>query len=98
MGDRDARIGLAVKAVLTGEWVLVPVEPTEGMIDACEDALADWRKSLSPDERMMRTIFRFGKRCVSAEEREKHAIRYRAMITAAPAPDTPGAPEQAGGE
>ena len=58
-----------------GRWV--PLEPTEAMIDACLSAVGEWRKTLTRDEDR---VF-----LASATPREKAAIRYRAMLEAAPA-------------
>jgi hypothetical protein len=68
-------------------WVMVPVEPTEAMIDAAEAALGEWRKTLSPDEAILRRSapVQNGRQWMaSATPREKAAIRYAAMIAAAP--------------
>jgi hypothetical protein len=70
-------------------WVMVPVEPTEAMIDAAEAALGEWRKTLSPDEAILRRSapVQNGRQWMaSATPREKAAIRYAAMIAAAPTP------------
>lgn len=77
-----------------GGWKLVPVEPTDEMIEACESALAEWRKTLPPDELVLRGKWKSGKLYHDAEQAEKHAIRYRAMLNAAPSPPT----EPTGGE
>lgn len=68
-------------------FVLVAREPTEEMIDACESALAEWRKTLSRDEAMARSYQAHDRKFIaSATPREKHRIRYRAMIAASPTP------------
>ncbi len=67
-----------------GDWVLVPRVPTEAMIVACETALDEWRKTLDADERILRSRIQDGRMLVSAAPREKHAIRWAAMLAAAP--------------
>ncbi len=73
-------------------WVMVPVEPTEEMLKACETALTAWRKTLDPDEAMMRSYRPNHQRrfIASASPKEKAIIRYRAMLAASPpAPERP---------
>lgn len=58
-------------------------EPSEGMADAADTALGDWRKTLTRDEAMARSYQAHDRRFIaSATPAEKHAIRYRAMIDA----------------
>ncbi len=69
------------------DWMLVLREPTGEMIDAAKAALGQWRKTLSPDEALLRrsTPTLNGRTWLaSATPDEKYAIRYRAMIAAAP--------------
>jgi hypothetical protein len=78
-------------------WKLVPVEPTKEMLDAADAAVGEWRKSLTRDEAMMRSYMPPGqigeprKFIASATPEEKHALRYRAMLVAAPPPPVGGA-------
>lgn len=66
-------------------WQLVPVEPTREMLKAAMRALSDWRKTLNRDEAMMRSYQAHNRKFIaSATPAEKHAIRYLAMLSAAP--------------
>ena len=68
-------------------WRLVPIEPTEEMVAASLIALTEWRKTLSPDEAILRRSepIQSGRVWLaSATPEEKAAIRYRAMLAAAP--------------
>jgi hypothetical protein len=77
-------------------WRLVPVEPTQEMIDASLEALTVWRKGLSHDEAILRRSepIQSGRVWLaSATPEEKAAIRYRAMIAAAPPSEGDGSGE-----
>ncbi|MBV8594520.1 MAG: hypothetical protein JOZ27_09495 [Caulobacteraceae bacterium] len=66
-------------------WVLVPVEPTPEMIAACDGAMDAWRRTLTGDERFLRHAIVNGRKYLgTATPEEKHRIRYRAMLAAAP--------------
>ena len=69
-------------------WKMVPVEPTREMIAAAEAALTNWRKTLDPDEAMVRSYVAHDRRFkASASPEEKHVIRYASMLSAAPSPE-----------
>jgi hypothetical protein len=73
-------------ALSASAMVLVPREPTEAMLHAANGALTAWRATLTRDEVMMRS-YRPKPRSntafiASATPEEKHAIRYRAMLSA----------------
>lgn len=65
---------------------LVPVEPTKAMVAACLCAVSEWRKTLTPDEAILRRseptqngrVF-----LASATPEEKAALRWKAMLSAA---------------
>ena len=80
LDEADARVEVPAG------WQLVPIEPTEAMIEACDAAVGEWRKTLSPDEAMIRSYRPEGQLrfIASATPEEKHVIRYRAMLAAAP--------------
>lgn len=68
-------------------WRWVSVEPTEEMVKAAETALSEWRKTLDRDEAMARSYQAHDRKFIaSATPEEKHRIRYRAMLSAAPTP------------
>lgn len=67
------------------KWKLVPVEPTAEMTAASEAVLANWRRSLSPDERMIHSKIVAGRQRTYMDPKEKHRARYRAMLAASPA-------------
>lgn len=70
-------------------WKIVPIEPTEAMIDASQETLENWRAGLTPDERTRRTRIVDGHPLTYMRPRDKHAARYRAMLAAAPKPEKP---------
>jgi hypothetical protein len=59
---------------MSGGWRLVPEEPTDAMLHAAARALDIWRETVPGNPQR------------KAAPDEKHAIRYRAMLGAAPAP------------
>jgi hypothetical protein len=71
------------------KFVQVPEEPTEEMLIACRDALRQFIKAMTPEEKLARGWmpgrnpnnpvhgYRFGRR-------EKDIIRFKAMLAARP--------------
>lgn len=86
------RAALSALPVLAGAegFVCVPKEPTQAMLNAADGALNKWRESLSGDEKLLRHVIKDGRPYTEATVAEKHALRWRSMLAAAPAPASGG--------
>ncbi len=71
-----------LSALSDAGMVIVPKEPTGVMIEASVTAIKDHLRSLNMDERILSTRIRFSKSVAWIGTAEKHALRYRAMISA----------------
>lgn len=65
-------------------YVLAPEEPTEEMIQASVKTLADWRDTLTADERLIYGRIIDGKLRMYMPLNLKHRARYVAMLAARP--------------
>lgn len=65
-------------------WILVPADPTPAMVAASREALQQYRDSFSEEQFAKKATVRDGRRNIWVTPFEKHLMRLRAALAAAP--------------